>query len=294
MGRELKRVALDFNWPIDTTWHGYINPHHVAAKCAHCDGTGSSPAAKRLSDQWYGYTSFKPEDRGSAPYAPTYPAIWAFAKRNCERTPDFYGDGDAAIMREAKRLVAMWNKQWCHHLNTDDVAALVEEGRLHDLTHTWERGKGWQKIEPPVIPTPQQVNDWSMSGMGHDSINRWVCVKAECKRLGTSETCAHCDGEGEIWPSAEAKQLYDDWKPTKPPAGDGYQIWETVSEGSPISPVFSTPEDLAKHMATTRWGADKGTPYETWLAFILGPGWAPSMVMDGGKMMSGVEAVSAN
>lgn len=294
MGRELKRVALDFNWPIDKTWEGYVNPHHVAVKCEHCDGSGYSPGAKKLSDQWYGYVPFRPEDRGSAPYAPTYPVIWEFAKRNVERTPDFYGSGDPAIMREASRLAGMWNKQWCHHLNADDVAALVEADRLHDLTHTWERGRGWQKKDPPVMPTPQQVNDWSMSGMGHDSINQWVCIKAECKRLGISKTCAHCDGEGEVWPSPEAKQRYDDWSPTEPPAGDGYQIWQTVTEGGPISPVFSTPEDLAKHMATTRWGADRGTPYETWLAFIRGPGWAPSMVMDGGKMMSGVEAVSAN
>ena len=80
------------------------------------------------------------------------------------------------------------------------------------------------------------------------------------------------------------------WKPTEPPAGDGYQIWETVSEGSPISPVFATPEELARHMAGTKWGADDGTPYEAWLKFILGPGWAPTGVMQGGVFENGVAA----
>lgn len=70
-------------------------------------------------------------------------------------------------------------------------------------------------------------------------------------------------------------------------------MWETVSEGSPISPVFATPEELARHMAATRWGADRGTPYETWLAFIRGPGWAPSMVGTSGRLMNGVEGIVA-
>lgn len=31
-----------------------------------------------------------------------------------------------------------------------------------------------------------------------------------------------------------------------PPMGDGYQLWETTTEGSPISPVFVTLEELAE------------------------------------------------
>ncbi len=39
------------------------------------------------------------------------------------------------------------------------------------------------------------------------------------------------------------KKLYD------PPKGDGYQCWETTSEGSPISPVFKTLDDLCDWLA---------------------------------------------
>jgi hypothetical protein len=78
-----------------------------------------------------------------------------------------------------------------------------------------------------------------------------------------------------------------------PPNGDGFQMWETTSDGSPISPVFETPEELAK------WLADTGTSsfgyktesYETWLKFIKGPGWAPSMMSDGQKIVSGVKGM---
>ena len=283
MGRELRRVALDFDWPVGKPWAGFLNPLHTATKCSACDGDGYSTEGRHLKDLWYGYAPFKPEDRGSVPFTPQDEAVLAFAKRNVANSPQFYGRDPNAVDREARRLCQHWNGSWSHHLNADDVAALVNGSRLYDFTHTFDTVNRWQPKDPPYLPTPREVNVWSISGMGHDSINQWICVKAECARLGVSETCAECGGEGEHWPSPEAKQAYEDWQSIEPPKGDGYQIWETVSEGSPISPVFSTPEDLARHMAGTTWGADKGTPYETWLAFIRGPGWAPSMVMQGGQ-----------
>lgn len=293
MGRELRRVPLDFAWPIDKTWEGFLNPLHVATKCAACEGEGYSPEARRLKQLWYGYIPFKPGDRGSTPLLPTDEPVRAFAQRNVANSPEYYGRDTFAVEREARRLCALWNGQWSHHLNADDVAALLASERLKDLTHTFDPVNRWQPRDPPHTPTPQEVNAWSIGGMGHDGINQYVCVKAECERLGVAHLCAECDGEGEHWPSAEAKQAYDDWQPTPPPSGDGYQIWQTVSEGSPISPVFATPEALATHMTTTRWGADTGTPYETWLAFIRGPGWAPSMVANASGVRTGVEFVAS-
>lgn len=293
MGRELRRVALDFEWPANKVWTGFLNPLYTAAKCVPCDGSGYSPEAKHLADQWYGNAPFRPEDRGSVPFLPADEAVMAFAKRNVDRSPEYYGRGKHAIQRETERLAAHWNRGWCHHLNQDDVAALIEADRLRDLTHTFDPKNRWQPKIPPYTPTPREVNIWSISGMGHDSLNQWICLKAECARLGVPHTCAVCEGAGDIWPSKEAEAAYEAWTPTNPPAGDGYQIWETVSEGSPISPVFSTPEDLARHMAGTKWGADHGTPYETWLKFINGPGWAPSGMMSAAGYQSGVEAVVA-
>jgi hypothetical protein len=155
-------------------------------------------------------------------------------------------------------------------------------------------GKGWQPKDPPVHPTAEEVNRWNITPghFGHDSINSWIVIKAECERRGVSTTCQHCEGDARIWPSKEARQAFEDWEPTPPPEGPGYQIWETVSEGSPISPVFETPEMLAAYMANRPWGADDGTPYEDWLAFIRGPGWAPSMISMGGALVPGVQAGS--
>ena len=92
MGRELKRVPLDFVWPLNEPWRGYVNPLHCATKCAACDGTGSSPEARHLRDLWYGYTPFRPEDRG-----PRAQAFNRLAGRNTiigrhERQRDEIGD----------------------------------------------------------------------------------------------------------------------------------------------------------------------------------------------------------
>lgn len=141
------------------------------------------------------------------------------------------------------------------------------------------------------MPSPEEVNVWSILGSGHDAIDRSIVVDAECKRLGIDPACEHCAGTGEIWDSPEDEQAADSWTAVEPPAGDGYQIWETVSEGSPISPVFATPEELARHMAGRPWGADKGSSYDAWMRFINGPGWALSMVSDSDGVRVGPNAV---
>lgn len=33
---------------------------------------------------------------------------------------------------------------------------------------------------------------------------------------------------------------------TGPPKGDGFQLWETTTEGSPVSPVFETLDELCE------------------------------------------------
>lgn len=293
MGRELRRVPSDFDWPLNKKWEGFLNPLHTAIKCAACDGDGGSPQSRHLKDLWYGYVPFKPSDRGSIPFMPEDVVVRRFAERNVSGEPKFNGIRQRAVALEATRLCALWNGQWSHHLNEFDVAVLVIEGRLWDFTHIRDADRKLHPREPFVFPEPRQVNEWSISTMGHDSINLWCIQKAECRRLCVPVTCAVCDGEGEHWPSSEAKAAYEAWEPTPPPSGDAYQIWETVSEGSPISPPFASPEQLARHMAGTRRGVDEGTSYETWLAFINGPGWAPSMISSSAGLVTGVAGVVA-
>ena len=76
-----------------------------------------------------------------------------------------------------------------------------------------------------------------------------------------------------------------------PPAGEGWQMWETVSEGSPMSPVFATPEELAQWLADTGASAlaDRTATYDQWLKMIHA-GWAISaMYSPSTGWVSGVE-----
>ena len=257
MGREIKRIALDFDYPINQMiWKGYANPYS-GLKCEPCDGRGDSPEIRKLSNDWYTHLR---------------------------------KDGEEG---------------WGINLTQDDVQALVDDGRLWDFTRVpindeqkevvrkkiKDGGNSWLPFDNGYVPTAEEVNAWARTGMGHDSINRWICVKARAKRLGITElVCKWCKGDGSLWADEKYSKLQEDFEWIEPPAGDGYQLWSTTTEGTPMSPVFATPEELARWLTNNNastFGHSTGT-YEEWLRFIQGPGWAPSMISSATKLKDGV------
>lgn len=67
-------------------------------------------------------------------------------------------------------------------------------------------------------------------------------------------------------------------------------MYEDTTEGTPISPAFETPEELARWLAdnnASAFGSMTAT-YEEWLSMCK-RGWSPSMVIAGNQMQSGVE-----
>jgi hypothetical protein len=282
VSREVKRVPMDFDAELDKVWPGYLSPDRFAEDpCTDCGGTGWSPRARYLKNLWYGYVPFDPTETGSTPLLHDTPAVRARAERNIQQAPDYYGTGEPAIRTEAQRLADLWNAQWGHHLAQEDVDALIEADRLYDLTKTWTRENGWQPKEPPVHPTAAEVNEWSLSGFGHDGINQYTAVRARCEREGVSDTCGACTGHGSFEAYEGQRAEAEAWERTEPPEGDGWQLWQTVSEGSPISPVFGTAEELARWMASPAytWGVAKNSrlSYEAALAFVQA-GWAPTLI----------------
>lgn len=283
MGRELKRVPLDFDWPQRQTWEGYLNPYYKLAKrCTACGATGYAPQAKLFKEQWYGNADFDPVAYGATPLTVDHPAVQEFARRNVERHPEYYGADSSAVQREARRLFELWRGQWSHHLIQADVDALVAADRLYDFTRVprtevqrsalRKSGGYWLPASNGYTPTAGEVNSWSLCGMGHDAVNAWVCVRARCEREGVPVECEVCHGEQDLWPSEAAKQLCESWQVVEPPTGDGFQLWETTSEGSPASPVFETLEALCEWCAdnATTFGSAKATAAE-WLS-MLGAG----------------------
>lgn len=109
--------------------------------------------------------------------------------------------------------------------------------------------------------------------------------------------CGVCEGYPEYQPDKKCKWCgskgFVQYDTIQPPAGPYFQLWETVSEGSPVSPPFETEEALAAHMVTDkRWGETYRATYEQWLAMVKAGNTFASLVISGGRLMNGVEAVS--
>jgi hypothetical protein len=95
-------------------------------------------------------------------------------------------------------------------------------------------------------------------------------------------------------PPRQIKAAHDAWESTDPPKGDGWQLWETVSEGSPITPVFATAEGLIDHLTTVGTSWSKGEPMRREAAeALVRDGWCPSMVAVGGVVYANEEALVA-
>lgn len=73
----------------------------------------------------------------------------------------------------------------------------------------------------------------------------------------------------------------------------GWCMYETTTEGTPISPVLRTPEELAEWLAENHASSFGGATAtrEQWLSMIRA-GWAPSAIIQNGTMTSGVEFVA--
>lgn len=320
MGRQVKRVPLDFSWPLSTVWEGYKNPYDChCSQCSACSN-GYSQYGQNLLNIWYGYTEFKPEDNGSVSFKPDDPCILELATHNVKRRPEFT---EANIHKECVRITKLCNSKWTYHLNQDDVNALIEADRLWDFTHRpvrpiteedirthayylwleagspensdiefWEKSvkahKGyWLPYNNGYVPTAQEVNNWSVVSTGHDSLNSAIVFEARAKKEGKDLCCSVCDGNGFVWENKEYEKLSEEWEEYEPPVGEGYQCWENVTAGSPISPVFATPEELAKYMSE-----NSKTTYEDWLKFIFSNKTAISAVVCDGKFITGVEFIA--
>lgn len=235
MGREIRRVPLDFDWPLNEAWEGFLMPDRLdSTPCSQCD----------------------------------------------------FGSGPTGLSHEAHALDASfyssWRQPgWHNKLEQDDVDHLVARGRLPKLvwrepTPDNPRDREWVKV-PRTADEVNAANGPESSvfdDLNHDCFNRGILVQFRCEKLGVSGTCGQCGGDGgiEAYPGQRAEA--DAWEPSDPPAGDGWQLWETTSEGSPISPVFASADLLAEWMSQPERGRN-WVPQEAARKFIE-VGWAPT------------------
>mgnify|MGYP001168790658 CR=1 FL=1 len=102
------------------------------------------------------------------------------------------------------------------------------------------------------------------------------------------------------WNSGPPDRAY--YRPWSDDEATWFQLWETVSEGTPVSPPFETLDELAQYLAEhgDEWDQKRCTDSESCRLFGLTfgkpgwgkeraeafckDGWAPSMMMDGKKI----------
>ena len=164
---------------------------------------------------------------------------------------------------------------WNQNLEQEDVQALLKADRLWDFTRipvnekqkkdveqkVRNGGNSWLPYDNGVTPTAKDVNEWSKKGLGHDFTNAYICIKARLEKQGLPTECGFCRGHGSLFVNEEFKKLYEEWSPLEPPEGPGFQLWSTTSEGSPLSPVFKTLDELCEYAEEncTVFGYEKTT-----------------------------------
>ncbi len=91
------------------------------------------------------------------------------------------------------------------------------------------------------------------------------------------------DDYWEWWGPPPDREYHRPWKDEE---ATWFQLWETVSEGTPVSPPFATAEELVQYLATNgdHWDQKRGRGgwgIESARSFVAA-GWAPSFaVIDG-------------
>lgn len=88
-------------------------------------------------------------------------------------------------------------------------------------------------------------------------------------------------------------------------AATWYQVYETVSEGTPVSPPFETQDELIEYLVKDgdfwdqkrrKEGRSTIMNCDPWSReaaekFVKSTGWAPSFIVTGGQVKSGVDAL---
>lgn len=119
----------------------------------------------------------------------------------------------------------------------------------------------------------------------------------ECAKWKAGERPDYCTGESRLlcyeqW--AGQRPHRDDYMPNWPAEQRTHlMMYEDTSEGTPISPAFETPEELARWLVDNNASAfgSETASYEGWLRVARG-GFACSAVIQDGVMQSGVDGLT--
>jgi len=177
---------------------------------------------------------------------------------------------------------------------------------IRKVPQNWEHPKRehcshWPKCNP-ICFQPKYNREFKKSADEWiEGLNNW-----DYKRYNGENT------DNEYWEyegSPPDREYHLDYDPDKLGDDSWFQLYETVSEGTPVSPAFASKEELADYLAENGdywdqrrrrdypdeakqgrhgpWGTDQA------YKFVMGNGSAPSMVLSNKGLQSGVEFVTS-
>ncbi len=110
--------------------------------------------------------------------------------------------------------------------------------------------------------------------------------KAAFAKWEAGERPEHCTGhyrDVEYWEWDQAPPDRSYYRPYSDEEATWFQVYETVSEGTPVTPPFATKEELVDYLATHGdfWDQKRGHgPWDRANAEkFVGVGWAPSLIV---------------
>lgn len=166
------------------------------------------------------------------------------------------------------RKVRMVPADWQHPKNDSGRFISLYDGFNKDLKEWDEANAKWQ----------QGLRDsWSLEG------TKWVPVEDKYAGITYAEYAGDRPSQEDYMPDFPADQRTH------------FMMYEDTSEGTPISPAFATPEELARWLADTGASsfANQTASYEAWLRIAKG-GFAPSAILSSAGLQSGVEAFAGD
>jgi hypothetical protein len=162
----------------------YFNIAREVTKCKTCDQSGLNPESKKISDDWYDFarTGRKWNNKITQDEVDALleqGRLWSFHSVNFRGGLDKLVEDGRITAERAEELWEGRDKTKDYEFEDGDRDGnVVKRLRVHIQ---------WRDHVPV-----EEVN----AGAGHDAINRSICVRTRCKRLGIWGYCESCNGDG--------------------------------------------------------------------------------------------------
>ncbi len=123
----------------------------------------------------------------------------------------------------------------------------------------------------------------------------WKEEFAAWERGERPDYCGEESKNDEFWEYHGSPPDREDYRPSWPEGtATWFQVYETVSEGTPVTPPFATREELVEYLVShgdywSQWRGEGGCSRKAAEAFVKEDGWVPSLMVSDGVIKQGIE-----